>query len=57
MTVPDFTDLAIDLYLPSNTKEMNGPITTHRKRVNFRVNLSDATISEGRELGRWISKP
>jgi hypothetical protein len=27
------------------------------KRVNLRVNLSDATISEGRELGRWISKP
>jgi hypothetical protein len=29
MKVPDFTDLAIDLYLPTNTKEMNGPITTH----------------------------
>jgi len=29
MKVRDFTDLAIDLYLPSNTKEMNGPITTH----------------------------
>jgi lysophospholipase L1-like esterase len=29
MKVPDFTDLVIDLYLPGNTKEMNGPITTH----------------------------
>jgi lysophospholipase L1-like esterase len=29
MKVPDFADLAIDLYLPGNTKEMNGPITTH----------------------------
>jgi len=29
MKVPDFADLAIDLYLPGNTKEMKGPITTH----------------------------
>jgi lysophospholipase L1-like esterase len=29
MKIPDFNDLAIDLYLPGNTKEMEGPITTH----------------------------
>jgi lysophospholipase L1-like esterase len=29
IAVPDFTDLAIDLYLLGNTKEMKGPITTH----------------------------
>jgi lysophospholipase L1-like esterase len=29
LKVPDFADLAIDLYLPNNTKDMQGPITTH----------------------------
>lgn len=29
LKAPDFADLAIDLYLPNNTKDMQGPITTH----------------------------
>jgi hypothetical protein len=32
-------------------------IIERHKRVNLRVNLSDAAISVGRGLGRWISKP
>jgi lysophospholipase L1-like esterase len=29
LTVPDFADLAIDLYLPDDTSAMKSPITTH----------------------------
>jgi lysophospholipase L1-like esterase len=29
LTAPDFTDLAIDLYLPDDTAAMKSPITTH----------------------------
>ena len=29
LTVPDFADLAIDLYLPGDTAAMSSPITTH----------------------------
>jgi lysophospholipase L1-like esterase len=29
LKAPDFADLAIDLYLPGNTRDMQGPITTH----------------------------